>query len=270
MEPRPFLADISSGPGDPVVLIPGGLTGWVSWVPYVEPLSKDRAVIRVQPTQNELGGMNGLVGDPEYNTDVELAGLVMTLDQQGLDRVHVAGWSNGGKIALHLALAHPERVRSLTLIEPGTPWVLQTAGTPTPDLDSFMERTHRLAGREVTDDDLATFFVSAGVIPAGLDRGAIEQLPVWEVSYPFRNALSWGWPATWGDHHVDELASIRCPTLVVRGTETAPWLSATAALVAERIPNAELLDLPGGHASHLQSADAFLTAFRRHLAAVPA
>jgi pimeloyl-ACP methyl ester carboxylesterase len=73
----------------------------------------------------------------------------------------------------------------------------------------------------------------------------------------------------WGDHHVDELASIRCPTLVVRGTDTAPWLAATAALVAERIPGAELLELPGGHASHLQNAEAFLAALRSHLDAAP-
>ncbi|MGI9028581.1 MAG: hypothetical protein ACR2HP_01140 [Ilumatobacteraceae bacterium] len=50
----------------------------------------------------------------------------------------------------------------------------------------------------------------------------------------------------------------------MRGTETAPWLAATAALVAERIPDAELLELPGGHASHLQNADVFTAAFRHH------
>ena len=264
------MTETTSGPGDPVVLIPGGLTGWNSWVPYVETLSEDRTVVRVQPTQNELGGMNGLVGDPDYGADVELAGLLLTLDELGLERVHVAGWSNGGKIALHLVLAHPERVRSLTLIEPGTPWVLETAGASTPDLASFVDRMQRLAGRGVTDDDLATFLMAAGVIPGGLDRAAIEKLPVWAASQPYRNALSWIFPATWGDHQVDELASIRCPTLVVRGTETAPWLAATAELVAQRIPGAELLVLPGGHASHLQNADAFLAAFRRHLDTVPA
>ena len=151
-------------------------------------------------------------------------------------------------------------MRSLTLIEPATPWVLETAGTPTPDLQPFMDRTHRLAGREVSDDDLSTFLVSAGVVPGDLDQADIEELPVWAGSYPLRNALSWGFPATWGDHHVDELDSIRCPTLVVRGTETAPWLGKTATLVADRIPDAELLELPGGHASHLQNPEVFLSA----------
>lgn len=96
----------------------------------------------------------------------------------------------------------------------------------------------------------------------------IEQLPVWAASRPLRNALSWIGPATWGQHHVDELESIRGPTLVVRGTDTSAWLSATAALVAERIPGAELIDLPGGHACFLQSPDDFRSALQRHLDAV--
>ena len=85
------------------------------------------------------------------------------------------------------------------------------------------------------------------------------------IQLPLRNALSWNFPATSGDHHVDELAAIRCPTLVVRGTETTPWLSETAALVAERVPGAKLLELPGGHACHLQNPDTFVTALRNHL-----
>lgn len=38
-----------SGDGDtPIVLVPGGLSGWVSWKPHAEILSKDFKVIRVQ------------------------------------------------------------------------------------------------------------------------------------------------------------------------------------------------------------------------------
>ena len=107
MEPHTFLHETTRGPGDPVVLVPGGLTGSNSWLPVVEPVSDDRTMVRVQPTQNQLGGMNGIVGDPTYDADVELAGLLLALDELKLDRAHIAGWSNGGKIALHLVLAYP-------------------------------------------------------------------------------------------------------------------------------------------------------------------
>ncbi len=29
-----------TGQGDPIVLVPGGLSGWLSWIPFAERLSK--------------------------------------------------------------------------------------------------------------------------------------------------------------------------------------------------------------------------------------
>ena len=39
-----------SGPESPfpIVLVPGGLSGWVSWKPHAEVLSKNFRVVRVQ------------------------------------------------------------------------------------------------------------------------------------------------------------------------------------------------------------------------------
>ncbi len=37
------------GQGNPIVLIGGGITGSLSWQPYVEPLSKERKVVLPQP-----------------------------------------------------------------------------------------------------------------------------------------------------------------------------------------------------------------------------
>lgn len=42
-----------------------------------------------------------------------------------LGPVHLIGHSYGGSIALHITLAHPELVRTLTLIEPPVPSLLQ-------------------------------------------------------------------------------------------------------------------------------------------------
>jgi len=36
-----------TGSGRPIVLVPGGLTGWVSWEPFVKSFSENRTVIRV-------------------------------------------------------------------------------------------------------------------------------------------------------------------------------------------------------------------------------
>ncbi|PJI52324.1 hypothetical protein CTI14_44250 [Methylobacterium radiotolerans] len=44
----------------------------------------------------------------------DLAGL---LDALGIRRAHVCGHALGGMAALHLALQHPDRVRSLVLVD---------------------------------------------------------------------------------------------------------------------------------------------------------
>ncbi|MGI8423967.1 MAG: hypothetical protein ACR2NO_07645 [Chloroflexota bacterium] len=55
MEPSVLQHDVK-GQGNPIVLVPGGLTGWLSWIPHQERLSRQRQVIRVQPIYNQLGG----------------------------------------------------------------------------------------------------------------------------------------------------------------------------------------------------------------------
>lgn len=54
MEPR-VLRYEDSGQGEPLVLVPGGLTGWLSWIPHQGRLAGRYRVVRVQPIHNELG-----------------------------------------------------------------------------------------------------------------------------------------------------------------------------------------------------------------------
>ena len=126
MEPRGLLLD-DRGAGDPLVLVPGGLTGWVSWVPHQERLVDRHRVIRVQPIHNELGA-KGVPGDPGYTAAVERESLRLTLDALELERPHLVGWSGGGLALIEFAIEYPERVRSLTLVEPAASWVLEQLG----------------------------------------------------------------------------------------------------------------------------------------------
>jgi pimeloyl-ACP methyl ester carboxylesterase len=118
MEPRALSHEIS-GDGEPVVLVPGGLTGWVSWIPHTEHLSARWRTIRVQPIHNERGSA-GRPGEPVYTAETERESLRMTLDDLGIEAAHFAGWSAGGKALIDFALAHPSRVRTLALVEPAS------------------------------------------------------------------------------------------------------------------------------------------------------
>jgi pimeloyl-ACP methyl ester carboxylesterase len=61
---RAMKYEIAGDAGDPVVLVPGGLTGWLSWKPHAERLARTRRVVRVQLLPVELG-LTGVLTTPE-------------------------------------------------------------------------------------------------------------------------------------------------------------------------------------------------------------
>ena len=96
MEPKVLLYD-AKGDGEPIVLVPGGLTGWLSWIPHQDRLAGRYRAIRVQPIHNELGSA-GVPGDPGYTAETEREALRLTLDELDLERPHIVGWSGGGAV----------------------------------------------------------------------------------------------------------------------------------------------------------------------------
>src|SRR5689334_9184706 len=111
MEPRVLVNEVK-GEGAPIVLVPGGLTGWVSWASFADSLSARRRTVRVQPIHNELGSA-GERGDAGYTAAIERESLLMTVDALGVENADFAGWSAGGRALIEFALAYPERVRTL-------------------------------------------------------------------------------------------------------------------------------------------------------------
>ncbi|NWG09413.1 MAG: alpha/beta hydrolase [Nitrososphaerales archaeon] len=116
-----------TGSGKPVVLVPGGLTGWLSWKPHAEQLSSHYKVIRVQLLSVDFGLKNALL-PPNYSVNFETNALEKTLDNIGISVADFVAWSYGAEITLNFALNNPNRVRSLALIEPPAIWVLRSRG----------------------------------------------------------------------------------------------------------------------------------------------
>ena len=161
------------GQGDPIVLVPGGLSGWLSWIPHAERLSTERMVVRVQLRSLELAE----AGEPfpeDYGVLTEREALHATVNELGLDTFDLAGWSHGGLVSLAFALEYPDRVRTLTLIEPEAPWILRETGHAGGTLAGNEAYDRSFTGREITVDDLKDFLVRAGLGEPGDD---FESLP---------------------------------------------------------------------------------------------
>ncbi len=164
----------------------------------------------------------------------------------------LAGYSMGARLALAFALRHPPSVRALVL-ESGSPGI-----------DKPAERERRRA----EDEQLAGLALREGV-PAFVARwedhptlAGLRDLPApiaaalrerrlrssaAGLASALRHLGSGAQPSLW-----DELQRLRIPTLLLAGERDAKF-SGIARRMAERIPRARLLLLPGsGHSPHLE------------------
>jgi pimeloyl-ACP methyl ester carboxylesterase len=104
-----------SGTGDALLVLPGLGVDSRELRGLVEPLAKDRTVVVVD---NRGVGRSDKPDEP-YTIELMAADAIAVLDAAGIERASVLGYSMGGRIALHLAITHPQRVDRLVLLATG-------------------------------------------------------------------------------------------------------------------------------------------------------
>lgn len=248
-----------AGEGRPVLLVGGGLTGWKSWEPHQARLAATRRVARLQPIAVQFGLENRRL-PAGYSIDMESEALAAAAADFGAEPIDVVAWSYGAYIALDFALDHPERVRTLTLIEPPAMWVLSetgTGGAETEGESREMRALYATMTDDVTEAQLATFTRHAGLVPPG---GEPEKLPSWPSWVEHRRSLRTG-DAIWAHHdRASRLLAFDRPVLLVKGTGSSHFLHRIIDGLAANLPDARVIELPGGHAPQIVAMDRFLAA----------
>ncbi|MEW5738032.1 MAG: alpha/beta hydrolase [Myxococcota bacterium] len=108
----------------PLVLLHGTSASLHTWDGWAAELSKQRRVIRFDLPGF---GLTGPAADGDYSIAAYVRFVVAVLDALGVQRFVVAGNSLGGEIAWSTAVAHPERVAGLVLVDAaGYPLVSQS------------------------------------------------------------------------------------------------------------------------------------------------
>jgi pimeloyl-ACP methyl ester carboxylesterase len=118
--PGARLSTLQAGEGPPVIAIHGlgGTKG--SFLPTVEALADDFRVIALDlPGFGDSDKPIRAAYDAHFFADT----VVDLLDALALDQVHLIGNSLGGRVALEIALAYPERVSRLALLAPSLAWL---------------------------------------------------------------------------------------------------------------------------------------------------
>jgi pimeloyl-ACP methyl ester carboxylesterase len=106
------LNHIRCGSGEPLLLVHGLGSQWQIWTPQLEGLAAERDVIAFDLPG--FGGSPPLSDRPTVARLTEAIGSFM--DELGLERAHVAGFSLGGGIALELGRAG--RAKTVTALAP--------------------------------------------------------------------------------------------------------------------------------------------------------
>lgn len=243
-----------TGEGATLVLIPGGLTGWLSWEPHAKRLASTRKVIRVQLISVEYGLLNRRL-PPDYSLKTESRALETTLNERGLiEPIDMVAWSYGAAIALDYALDHQDRARTLTLIEPPAFWVLGEQKPSGKEYESLVD-LERTIKEDVSEEQLEQFACAVGLCQPGKSPRELPQWRLWmqhkqsllNTSAPFRHKDDPG-----------RLHTFKAPVLLVKGTGSAKFLHQIIDALAEQLPDAQVEEMPAGHAPHIVSMDRFL------------
>ena len=251
-----------TGRGDTVVLLPGGLAGWLGWERHVGPLSENYRVASMQLLSVDLGLRNEKV-PANYSVDYETSGLSQTIEQNKITNAHFVAWSYGAEIALNFALSYPDIVRTLTLIEPPAMWVLRSRGPLAENLVKEQEKIKSFGPGDITEEQLEWFVRQVRLIPPSVNMKSLRQWPIW---MRHRQSLRTQDAVYRHEDTVERLRSFRKPVLLFKGEGSTKALHQIIDILGEEFPNARVETLPGGHSPQVVAMEEFmkiLTSFLR-------
>ncbi|MBO0907506.1 alpha/beta hydrolase [Arthrobacter sunyaminii] len=242
-----LCVETSGDPRDPPVLLIAGMSASMLWWPVAVCEAIAAAgffVIRFD--QRDTGVSTSFpVGRPGYSTANLAADALGICDSLRLDSVHVVGHSLGSGIATILALDHPERVRSLTLMGAST----GAADLP-PAIGRGPELPDGVASRSAAIEYLLEDTRACDGLSPRFDEDRIRKFLVSDVDRAVDIAATISNPP--GMRFVSpeggDMTAIAHPTLVVHGELDSLFPLAHGEAVAHAIPGASLVVLPGaGH-----------------------
>jgi pimeloyl-ACP methyl ester carboxylesterase len=238
-----------AGSGDALVLIHGNAGDRRHWE---RPFS--RLARRYQVVRYDVRGYGESTVPVEAEAYADHEDLRALLDDLGISKAHLAGWSMGCGIAVDFALACPERTASLIAVGP---WV---SGYKSPAADRM--------------------FADFRAVAAAASRGREAAVAAW-MGAPFftstirqsaagaefaRIAADYSW---WAFSHrspqrsldppaAGRLETIEAPTLILTAEHDIPACREIAALLARLVPKSRLVDMPAtGHLLHMEDPEGF-------------
>ena len=197
--------------GEAVLLLHGGLSKTSSWdYLMVPPLEDQFHIYAYDRTAHGFSGDQ----DGSLHFDFQMREAISYLEDVVQEPAHLVGWSDGANIALLVAIARPDLVKSIVAIGANFHYsgVKQAFGNP-----------------EISPEDQAEYNLISPDAPHTLLEKTIRMYSIWE-SEPIIS--------------VEDLAKIQCPVLVLVGDDDVIDHAHTVELY-EALPLGQLAIIPG-------------------------
>jgi pimeloyl-ACP methyl ester carboxylesterase len=254
------------GPRDdavPVVLLHGTSASLHTWDGWTAELAKTRRVIRFDMPGF---GLTGPAADNDYRLEAYVRLVAAVMDKLGVKACVIGGNSLGGRIAWGVAVAHPERVQKLILVDAGgyrfngsLPIGFRVAGIPV--LNRIMEVT---LPRFMVESSVRNVYGDPSRVTADLvDR-------YYDLTLRAGNRAALRERFAQQDLASDfsaQIRTIRQPTLILWGGQDRLLVPADAERFHRDIPGSRLVMFAGlGHVPQEEDPAATLAPVREFLA----
>lgn len=197
--------------------------------------------------------------DPALGPVGRLGELAAVIDALGLGTFHLVGCSNGGRQALDYTLEHPDRVLSLTLVN-ASPSGWQPSGEMPPLLMEMMAAVQAGDMALASELQLRIWFdgpdrdkalLSEEALAARLSASVMNRIFVERGTFFVADDRPLEPPA------LSRLGEVRAPALVVDSLSDWDANREASRLLADGIPGARRVEVPGGHVAPMEDPKAF-------------
>jgi pimeloyl-ACP methyl ester carboxylesterase len=256
---RARLAAECGGSGAPVVLLHAGVADRRMWSNQLQWLSAEYRAV----AYDRRGFGQTAHADEPYS---QVKDLLAVLDAMTDDAAILVGCSQGGRIAIDTALAHPDRVRALVLVAP--------AVSGEPDADDYpppiraivqdLERAEEAGDVDRINAIEAHAWLDGPLAREGRVGGALRELFLEMNGIALRSGprgTELEPPCA-----IDRLHRIGAPTLLIWGDLDFPDIQQRCRQLATSLPNARACELSGtAHLPNLEQPAEFNRELRAFL-----
>jgi pimeloyl-ACP methyl ester carboxylesterase len=238
------LSYVEQGSGEPVVFVHGAVGDLRFWEPQRRAVALRHRFIAY--TYRYHGTAPWSDDGKQYAMATHAADLAAFVAGLKSGPVHLVGLSYGGSLSALVAMEHPELVRTLILVEPGLFSLLAESPDGKPALEAWQAGVQPvLAALKAEDAAGATKLLVDVVNNRG--AGSFDKQPAALRQMLMDNARTL--PLAFATPPVavscSALGTVKAPTLVMDGQDTAIWFSRTNEAVVRCVPGSRRVTLAG-------------------------